>query len=594
MVAEYDDAFAGEEEGRGAPPLWLWIALIAIAAASFWVQATVTEERFVPALNVASRAFRIPDDVAGATLMAAGASSPELFSSFVALFVTRSALGLGTIVGSEIFNQLVICAGAVFASKSNFLKLDPAVVSREVGFYALSVVLLYAALRDTRPDPDDDSGVDHIYISFGDSLVVFSGYVAYVLVCANMEAVVTFVTSCWRTITGTDSRRADLKANAYTIASGGGRNGRSSSEDYGSFPQQQQHQLGTPRVSHRKLEQPEAKMPFLREKSLMKTEPGVNFEEASFYRQRSSIIETNDPEGSLRSLGSLKSQATAPSRTRSSRKLEYWLQREKPSDEYGLHDVELNSFGETLCCFLWQRSHFYDKARVAVHGWHLRWFRFSRESLQSVPNRSHADEHCMTYPPFREVEVDESRLIVRIVNPDPTKRDYYLMAPSKTILDMVISKMEVLMAYHDTLVGSSTLLFETEGDAIGSSTDDHVSLLEAPTGRVAWVFFIFLLPIRILMHLTIPDVRVLDRHGDPVGSLWKAGLAIASCLLWLIVGSYAMVASLEKLADLLDIPEAVIGVTVSAAGTSLPNYVASRIAAQNGFGVSERRIACCC
>jgi Ca2+/Na+ antiporter len=33
----------------------------------------------------------------GATLMAAGASSPELFSSFVALFITHSAMGLGTV-----------------------------------------------------------------------------------------------------------------------------------------------------------------------------------------------------------------------------------------------------------------------------------------------------------------------------------------------------------------------------------------------------------------------------------------------------------------------------------------------------------------
>lgn len=45
-----------------------------------------------------------------------------------------------------------------------------------------------------------------------------------------------------------------------------------------------------------------------------------------------------------------------------------------------------------------------------------------------------------------------------------------------------------------------------------------------------------------------------------------------------------MVASLESLAELMDIPDAVIGFTVSAAGTSLPNYVASKVAAENGFG----------
>jgi hypothetical protein len=79
---------------------WVWTVLILIAAISFWCQAIVTEERFVPALNILSTAYKIPDDIAGATLMAAGASSPELFSSIVALFITHSSLGLGTIVGS--------------------------------------------------------------------------------------------------------------------------------------------------------------------------------------------------------------------------------------------------------------------------------------------------------------------------------------------------------------------------------------------------------------------------------------------------------------------------------------------------------------
>jgi len=43
-------------------PLWYWIVLTLIAAASFWCQATVTEERFVPALNVIATRFKIPDD----------------------------------------------------------------------------------------------------------------------------------------------------------------------------------------------------------------------------------------------------------------------------------------------------------------------------------------------------------------------------------------------------------------------------------------------------------------------------------------------------------------------------------------------------
>ena len=45
-----------------------------------------------------------------------------------------------------------------------------------------------------------------------------------------------------------------------------------------------------------------------------------------------------------------------------------------------------------------------------------------------------------------------------------------------------------------------------------------------------------------------------------------------------------MVSSLENLAEQIGISIAIMGVTLSAAGTSLPAYIASRIAAERGFG----------
>jgi preprotein translocase subunit SecG len=101
---------------------------------------------------------------------------------------------LQTIVGSEIFNQLVICAGAVFAAKSGSLQLDRAIVTREVFFYGLSIGLLLFALHDIEPSDDDEVGNDHIFISFSDACVLFGGYIVYVLVCANFEWVMRLVT----------------------------------------------------------------------------------------------------------------------------------------------------------------------------------------------------------------------------------------------------------------------------------------------------------------------------------------------------------------------------------------------------------------
>eukprot|EP00560_Eucampia_antarctica_P007356 CAMPEP_0197828358 /NCGR_PEP_ID=MMETSP1437-20131217/4936_1 /TAXON_ID=49252 ORGANISM="Eucampia antarctica, Strain CCMP1452" /NCGR_SAMPLE_ID=MMETSP1437 /ASSEMBLY_ACC=CAM_ASM_001096 /LENGTH=329 /DNA_ID=CAMNT_0043429537 /DNA_START=38 /DNA_END=1024 /DNA_ORIENTATION=+ len=182
----------GEEDTTS---FWVWFGLTFIALVSFWCQAKVTEERFVPALNVIATYFNIPDDVAGATLMAAGASAPELFSSLVALFVTHSALGLGTIVGSEVFNQLVICAGCVLTATDGKLKLNKQIVAREVFFYALSITVFLYALSDRRPAVTDTTGVNHIYVSFTKASALFGVYIAYVLVCSYFDAILGLFTN---------------------------------------------------------------------------------------------------------------------------------------------------------------------------------------------------------------------------------------------------------------------------------------------------------------------------------------------------------------------------------------------------------------
>ncbi|KAF3850054.1 hypothetical protein F7725_019773 [Dissostichus mawsoni] len=50
----------------------------------------------------------LSEDVAGATFMAAGSSAPELFASVIGVFITHGDVGVGTIVGSAVFNILCI------------------------------------------------------------------------------------------------------------------------------------------------------------------------------------------------------------------------------------------------------------------------------------------------------------------------------------------------------------------------------------------------------------------------------------------------------------------------------------------------------
>ena len=169
------------------------------------------------------------------------------------------------------------------------------------------------------------------------------------------------------------------------------------------------------------------------------------------------------------------------------------------------------------------------------------------------------------------------------------------MATSEEIFQAIVPRLENMVKrwQEEETSGQDASSYATAEAGNGEieefdGSDPHVDLTEYPSSGSTFelILFFFLYPIRWIMQLTIKDVRVMDAEGNPTGTLLNAYAAIFMCLVWLIIGSYAMVSSLEHLAALMDIPDAVIGVTVSAAGTSLPNYVASKVAAQNGFGVS--------
>lgn len=52
----------------------------------------------------------MPSDVAGATFMAIATSAPELFTNIIGTFITHGDIGIGTIVGSAVFNILAVAA----------------------------------------------------------------------------------------------------------------------------------------------------------------------------------------------------------------------------------------------------------------------------------------------------------------------------------------------------------------------------------------------------------------------------------------------------------------------------------------------------
>uniref|UniRef100_A0A3Q1I1D9 Sodium/potassium/calcium exchanger 1 n=1 Tax=Anabas testudineus TaxID=64144 RepID=A0A3Q1I1D9_ANATE len=143
IKGEYpEDIFTIEERRRG------WVVLHIIGMMYMFVSlAIVCDEFFVPALGVITDKLAISDDVAGATFMAAGGSAPELFTSLIGVFIAHSNVGIGTIVGSAVFNILFVIGMCALFSRE-VLNLTWWPLFRDVSFYILGLILLIIFFLD--------------------------------------------------------------------------------------------------------------------------------------------------------------------------------------------------------------------------------------------------------------------------------------------------------------------------------------------------------------------------------------------------------------------------------------------------------------
>ncbi|XRB00448.1 sodium/potassium/calcium exchanger [Pycnococcus provasolii] len=148
----------------------------------FVALALVCDDYFVPALEDAAKALRISHDVAGATLMAAGGSAPELATAIIGTLGRRPGVAVGTIVGSAVFNVLAVI-GACAVLTPGTLKLTPWPMVRDAIFYLISLGALVGAFVDRR-------------VMWYEALSMFTVYVAYVVFMSRNQQVKTCFARC--------------------------------------------------------------------------------------------------------------------------------------------------------------------------------------------------------------------------------------------------------------------------------------------------------------------------------------------------------------------------------------------------------------
>lgn len=157
------DLFSVQQRQNGA------IVLHALASLYLFVAlAVVCDKYFVPAVEKICHALNMSNDVAGATFMAAATSAPELFVNVIGTFITEGDIGVGTIVGSAVFNILAVAACCGIGA-GMVVPLDWWPLTRDCLAYGITVAILICIIHDER-------------IEWYEALILVLLYIVYIAV----------------------------------------------------------------------------------------------------------------------------------------------------------------------------------------------------------------------------------------------------------------------------------------------------------------------------------------------------------------------------------------------------------------------------
>ncbi|KAJ0399684.1 hypothetical protein P43SY_003689 [Pythium insidiosum] len=456
-------------EHRGGLALYVFLLLYVFVAL-----AIVCDDYFVTSLEKISDALGLSQDVAGATFMAAGSSAPELFVSLAdnVFAPPKQSLGVGTIVGSAIFNILIIIALSALLSHE-VLQLDWRPLLRDSLWYAWSIAALTYTIWDGSVD---------LY----ESLALFGSYVAYCLYMSQNERVIN--ACCKRPGDDDDGgdveqvEAADAQAKALEAAA-----------DHAA-------QLVAQRGGEGK---------------------------------RAWTIDVDAPR---------RPQATTAGdggATRMERQASLGSHASHPHPHRLGSQSKLNPM-------------FRSKYRMFQYHPHLHERSASGRTLSDVGIKSSV-----------ETTVDPNA--------------------AKTLRELTLQPVGVTAPTAAATAKSKAekndrepLTRESDDEELGGYFDE---IFDVPNGVLPKLWFLFTRPIVIPMRLTIPDCRYPIFSG-PLGFTSSFVLSIV----WIAVLSHFTVVWATKFGCLAGIPSALMGLTIIAAGTSVPDALSSVLVARDGQG----------
>ncbi|XP_053321861.1 sodium/potassium/calcium exchanger 2 isoform X2 [Spea bombifrons] len=474
-----EDIFSLEDRKRGAVVLHIFGMIY-----MFIALAVVCDEFFVPSLTVITEKLVISDDVAGATFMAAGGSAPELFTSLIGVFISHSNVGIGTIVGSAVFNILFVIGMCALFSKE-VLNLTWWPLFRDVSFYILGLIMLICFFLDN-------------WIQWWESLLLLMAYLTYVTFMKYNVQVESLV-------------KRNLNRNKVV-------------------------------KDHR--EQPNI----------------LVLHEESRAPQEYEGVAMDIRHGDLNETAGLKETwtetVTSPSKTRprlqrggSSASLHNSLMR---NSIFQLMIHTLDPLSEELGTY--GKLKYYDTMTEEGK------FREKASILHKM-----AKKKC---------QVDDSErlngaasYVEKVDLPNSANVEVEVTAPKESVAPVQNGNVSHNIEATETQLAEAELTDE----------EDHPLTLSWPTNRRKRAVYLAVLPIIFPLWITLPDVRnPSSRKFFPI--------TFFGSITWIAIFSYLMVWWAHQVGETIGITEEIMGLTILAAGTSIPDLITSVIVARKGLG----------
>jgi len=131
-------------------------------------------DRLTEGASSLARGMRVPEIVIGLTIVAAGTSAPELFVSLVSALKGTSDLAVGNVIGSNIFNTMLIVGCSALVAP---MTISVSTVRKDIPFAVFASFLLFLLCFD-------DMSSIHLWgndISRSDGIILLTGFAIFMV-----------------------------------------------------------------------------------------------------------------------------------------------------------------------------------------------------------------------------------------------------------------------------------------------------------------------------------------------------------------------------------------------------------------------------